>query len=139
MIRSTSYVLQYLCEGGCSRCWLLQCLYGGRIRKTEDLYACPCGVPFLHKNSTRQGYHEYRPQKGSCEGCSYARKGDRVLRISVHQGVYDHLHSQRLSPRGKFCVLFDLLLLKEVLQKAKNFTGFASHATVEFRKSQSKF
>jgi hypothetical protein len=40
---------------------------------------------------------------------------------------------------GKFCVLFDLLLSKEVLQKAKNSTGFASHATVEFRKSQFKF
>lgn len=67
----------------------------------ENLYACPCGIPFHYKNSTRQGYHEYKPEKGSCTHCPYAKKGDKVLRISVHQEIYDKLREQRLSKRGK--------------------------------------
>ncbi len=69
----------------------------------EDLYACPCGVPFYYKNTTRQGYHEYKPPKGSCAHCPFAKKEkeDRVLRISIHQGTYDQLREQRLSYRGK--------------------------------------
>ncbi len=66
-----------------------------------SLYVLNRSTSPIAPNSTRQGYHEYRPPKGSCEGCPYARKRDRVLRISVHQNVYDRLHSQRLSPRGK--------------------------------------
>jgi transposase len=72
-------------------------------RVHEDLYACPCGVPFSYKTTNRQGYHEFRPPKGSCQGCPFAKKEneDRVLRISIHQKVYDQLREQRLSPRGK--------------------------------------
>ena len=69
----------------------------------EDLYACPCGVPFSYRTTNRQGYHEFRPPKGSCQGCPFAKKEteDRVLRMSIHQEVYDKLREQRLSPRGK--------------------------------------
>ncbi|WP_088037607.1 IS1182 family transposase [Gottfriedia acidiceleris] len=67
----------------------------------EDLYACPCGVPFRYKTTTRQGYHEFKPDKGSCFNCPFAKKNDRVLRISVNQPIYDKLREQRLSTRGK--------------------------------------
>ncbi|MDR0139572.1 transposase [Metabacillus idriensis] len=69
----------------------------------ENLFGCPCGVPFHYTNTTRQGYHEYKPPKGSCGGCPFAKKQgeDRVLRISIHQETYDKLHEQRLSYRGK--------------------------------------
>ena len=70
-------------------------------KANEELYACPCGVPFRYKTTTRQGYHEYKPDKGSCTGCPFAKKDDRVLRISVHQKTYDKLREQRLSVRGK--------------------------------------
>ncbi|MBM7650567.1 transposase [Bacillus ectoiniformans] len=72
-------------------------------RVYEDLYACPCGVPFSYRTTTRQGYHEFRPPKGSCQGCPYVKKEteDRVLRISIHQETYDKLREQRLSQRGK--------------------------------------
>ena len=69
----------------------------------ENLYSCPCGVPFYYKNTTRQGYHEFKPLKGSCNGCPFAKKNgeDRVLHISIHQSIYDQLHEQRLSHRGR--------------------------------------
>lgn len=69
----------------------------------EDLYACPCGVPFYYKTTNRQGYHEFKPPKGSCQSCPFAKKEneDRVLRISIHQEIYDQLREQRLSLRGK--------------------------------------
>jgi transposase len=69
----------------------------------EDLYACPCGVPFYYKTTNRQGYHEFKPPKGSCLSCPFAKKEneDRVLRISIHQEIYDQLREQRLSVRGK--------------------------------------
>ena len=69
----------------------------------EDLYACPCGVPFSYRTTNRQGYHEFRAPKGSCQGCPFAKKEgeDRVLRLSIHQEVYDQLREQRLSARGK--------------------------------------
>ncbi|MBZ5752190.1 IS1182 family transposase [Metabacillus rhizolycopersici] len=69
----------------------------------EDLYACPCGVPFYYKTTNRQGYHEFKPPKGSCNSCPFAKKEkeDRVLRISIHQEIYDQLREQRLSSRGK--------------------------------------
>lgn len=72
-------------------------------RVHEDLYACPCGVPFSYKTTNRNGYHEFKPLKGSCQGCPFAKKEneDRVLRISIHQDVYDKLREQRLSQRGK--------------------------------------
>lgn len=75
-----------------------------KFRKVnENLYSCPCGVPFYYKTTTRQGYHEFKPLKGSCSGCPFAKKTgeDRVLRISIHQGIYDQLHEQRLLYRGK--------------------------------------
>lgn len=90
----------------------------------EDLYACPCGVPFSYKNSTRQGYHEYRPPKGSCEGCPYAKIGDRVLRISVHQDVYERLHSQRLSPRGKVLRSVRPSTVERSFAESKELHGF---------------
>lgn len=70
---------------------------------TEDIYACPCGVPFYYKTTNRQGYHEFKPPKGSCQHCPFAKKEneDRVLRLSIHQKVYDQLREQRLSIRGK--------------------------------------
>jgi transposase len=69
----------------------------------ENLYACPCGIPFYYRTTTRQGYHEYKPPKGSCDQCPFVKKpgDDRILRISIHQDVYDQLHAQRLSYRGK--------------------------------------
>ncbi|OZI11453.1 transposase, partial [Bacillaceae bacterium SAS-127] len=69
----------------------------------EDLYACPCGVPFYYKTTNRQGYHEFKPPKGSCQSCPFVKKEneDRVLRISIHQEIYDQLREQRLSTRGK--------------------------------------
>jgi transposase len=79
-----------------------------KFRKVrEDLYSCPCGVPFYYKTTTRQGYHEFKPPKGGCNGCPFAKKPgeDRTLRISIHQGIYDKLHEQRLSYRGKILKL----------------------------------
>ncbi|MCD7036742.1 transposase [Metabacillus sp. GX 13764] len=72
-------------------------------RVKENLYSCPCGVPFYYQTTTRQGYHEFKPPKGSCDGCPFAKKQgeDRILRISIHQETYDNLHKQRLSTRGK--------------------------------------
>jgi transposase len=69
----------------------------------ENLYACPCGVPFYYRTTTREGYHEFKPPKGSCTECPFVKKPgeDRILRISIHQDVYDKLHTQRLSYRGK--------------------------------------
>ncbi|MFB7142754.1 transposase [Gottfriedia sp. NPDC056225] len=67
----------------------------------EDLYTCPCGVPFRYKTTTRHGYHEFKPDKGSCFNCPFAKNDDRVLRISVNQPIYDKLREQRLSTRGK--------------------------------------
>ncbi|MED4589869.1 transposase [Priestia flexa] len=69
----------------------------------EDLYACPCGVPFYYKTTNRQGYQEFKPPKGSCDSCPFAKKEkeDRVLRISIHQEIYDQFREQRLSSRGK--------------------------------------
>ena len=69
----------------------------------EDLYACPCGVPFYYRTTTRTGYHEFKPPKGSCDRCPFVKKQgeDRTLRISIHQQIYDWLHTQRLSLRGK--------------------------------------
>ncbi|PFK29088.1 transposase [Bacillus cereus] len=69
----------------------------------EDLYACPCGVPFYYKTTNRQGYHEFKPPKGSCQSCPFTKKEnqDRVLRISIHQEIYDQLREQRVSMRGK--------------------------------------
>jgi hypothetical protein len=93
-------------------------------KAAEDLYACPCGVPFSYKNSTRQGYHEYRPPQGSCEGCPYAKKGDRVLRISVHQDVYDRMHSQRLSPRGKVLRSVRPSTVERSFAESKELHGF---------------
>jgi transposase len=72
-------------------------------RVNETLYGCPCGVPFHYTNTTRQGYHEFKPPKGSCNGCPFAKRQgkDRILRVSIHQETYDKLHEQRLSYRGK--------------------------------------
>ncbi|PES65566.1 hypothetical protein CN505_29915 [Bacillus cereus] len=69
----------------------------------EDLYACPCGLPFHYKTTTRQCYHEFKPPKGSCKAFPFTKKEnqDRVLRISIHQETYDKLREQRLSIRGK--------------------------------------
>lgn len=67
----------------------------------EDLYACPCGVPFYYKTTTRNGYHEYKPPKDSCLNCPFAKKEDRVLRINIHQETYNQLREHRLSDRGK--------------------------------------
>jgi transposase/IS5 family transposase len=73
----------------------------------ENLYSCPCGVPFHYRTTTRSGYHEYKPPKGGCDGCPYLIKPgqDRILRISIHQDVYDRLNAQRLSLRGKILKL----------------------------------
>ena len=72
-------------------------------RIKEDLYACPCGVPFYYRTTTRKGSHEFKPPKGSCQGCPFAKKPgeDRVLRLSIHQETYNELRQQRLSLRGK--------------------------------------
>lgn len=69
----------------------------------ENLYSCPCGVPFYYRTTTRQGYHEFKPPKGGCKGCSYVKSPgeDRILRISIHQEIYDKLREQRISFRGK--------------------------------------
>lgn len=69
----------------------------------ENLYCCPCGVPFYYRTTTRDGYHEFKPEKGGCNGCPFALKPgeDRTLRISIHQEIYDRLREQRLSLRGK--------------------------------------
>lgn len=73
----------------------------------ENLYVCPCGVPFNYRTTTRDGYHEFKPPKGGCDGCQFVKKPgeDRILRISIHQDVYDMLHEQRLSYRGKILKL----------------------------------
>lgn len=69
----------------------------------EELYACPCGVPFYYKTTNRQVYHEFKPPKGSCQSCPFTKKEnqDRVLRISIYQEIYDQLREQRVSMRGK--------------------------------------
>jgi transposase len=80
-----------------------QCRRSQFRKVREDLYSCPCGVPFYYHTTTRQGYHEFKPPKGGCNGCPFAKKPgeDRILRISIHQGIYEKLHQQRLSYRGK--------------------------------------
>jgi Transposase DDE domain len=69
----------------------------------EDLYACPCGVPFYYKTTDLQGYYEFKPPKGSWQFCPFAKKEneDRILRISIQQEIYDHLREQHLSLKGK--------------------------------------
>ena len=69
----------------------------------EDFYSCPCGVPFSYRTTTRDGYHEFKPPKGGCEGCSFVKEAgeDRTLRVSIHQAIYDQIRKQRLSYRGK--------------------------------------
>ena len=69
----------------------------------EYLYACPCGVPFYYKTTNQQGYHEFKPPKGSCQSYPFVKEEneDRLLRISIHQEIYDELRGQRLSYRGK--------------------------------------
>lgn len=67
----------------------------------EDLYACPLGLAFRYKNSTRQGYHEYVPEKNGCTNCPYSKGKDKILRISVNQEIYNKLREQRISQRGK--------------------------------------
>jgi transposase len=69
----------------------------------ENLYCCPCGVPFYYRTTRRDGYHEFKPPKGGCNGCSFANNPgvDRILRVSIHQKIFDKLREQRLSPRGK--------------------------------------
>jgi transposase len=73
------------------------------IRVKENLYSCPCGTPFYYRTTTRDGYHEFKPPKGGCSGCPFVKKAneDRILRISIHQNLYDRLREQRLSLRGK--------------------------------------
>lgn len=83
-------------------------------RVHETLYCCPNGIPFTYRTTTRQGYHEFKPPKNSCVGCPFALKNnqDRVLRISIHQPIYDRLRVIPLSWRGKILswVSFNLLL-----------------------------
>jgi transposase len=69
----------------------------------ENIYSCPCGVPFYYRTTTRDGYHEFKPPKGGCNGCPFVKKTgeDRTLRVSIHQDVYDQIREQRLSYRGK--------------------------------------
>ncbi|OCS86801.1 transposase [Caryophanon latum] len=73
------------------------------FKKVKDgLYACPMGIPFSYRTTTRGGYHEFKAPKGSCTNCPYSLKEeDRVLRISIHQKTYDRLREMRLSQRGK--------------------------------------
>jgi transposase len=80
-----------------------QCRKSMFHRLKENLYCCPCGVPFYYRTTTREGYHEFKPPKGGCTGCSFVKNPaeDRILRVSIHQDVYDKLREQRLSPRGK--------------------------------------
>ncbi|KKB33885.1 Mobile element protein [Bacillus thermotolerans] len=60
-------------------------------------------MPFYYRTTTRKGAHEFKPPKGSCQGCPFAKKPgeDRVLRLSIHQETYNELRQQRLSLRGK--------------------------------------
>ena len=59
-------------------------------------------MPFIYSTTTRQGYHEFKPLKGSCLNCPFALKKDKeyILRISIHQPVYDRVKEMRLSWRG---------------------------------------
>ena len=69
----------------------------------EDLYACPCGVPFYYKTTNRQGYRRNETGQRKLLILPFCEKEneDRVLRISIHQEIYDQLREQRLSLRGK--------------------------------------
>ncbi|MFY0126575.1 transposase, partial [Bacillus cytotoxicus] len=90
----------------------------------EDLYACPCGIPFSYKTTTRNGYHEYKPEKGSCTGCPFAKKTDRVLRISVHEEIYHKLRWQRLSDRGKILRFVRPSTVELSFAQSKELHGF---------------
>ncbi|WP_041637618.1 IS1182 family transposase [Anoxybacillus flavithermus] len=102
----------------------------------EDVYVCPCGVKFTYSTSTRAGYHEYKPSvKGSCTGCPAARgKGDRVLRISVHQEVYEQMRKRRLSLRGKVLRLVRPATIERSFAESKELHGlrFARYRGVQY-------
>ena len=83
-----------------------QCKRSQFTEVKECLYACPMGIPFYYRTTTRNGYHEYKPPVGSCRNCPYSLKEkDRILRISIHQKVYDTIREMRLSFRGRILKL----------------------------------
>ncbi|GIW50382.1 MAG: transposase [Anoxybacillus sp.] len=102
----------------------------------EDVYVCPCGVEFIYSTSTRAGYHEYKPRvKGSCAGCPVANdKGDRVLRVSVHQEYYQKLKERRLSKRGKVLRLVRPATIERSFAESKELHGlrFARYRGVPY-------
>lgn len=80
---------------------------------TDCLYACPMGVSFSYRTTTRDGYHEFKAPKGSCTHCPYSLKeSDRVLRISIHQKTYDQLKEMRLSSRGNLFLNVHIILFE---------------------------
>ncbi|WP_027408435.1 IS1182 family transposase [Anoxybacteroides tepidamans] len=102
----------------------------------EDVYVGPCGVEFTYSTSTRAGYHEYKPVvKGSCTGCPAAKgKGDRVLRISVHQEVYEQMRKRRLSERGQILRLVRPATIERSFAESKELHGlrFARYRGVPY-------
>ena len=88
-------------------------------------YCCPMGIPFRYTTSTRQGYHEFKPLKGSCLNCPYSlkEKQDRVLRISIHQPTYDRLREMRLSSRGKILKLVRPQTIELSFAHSKEYHG----------------
>lgn len=44
---------------------------------SETAYCCPNGVPFTYSTTTRQGYDEFKPPKGSCLNCPFVLKKDK--------------------------------------------------------------
>lgn len=47
-------------------------------RVNDCLYSCPCGVPFYYRTTTREGYHEFKPPKDGCNGCSSVKKWVKI-------------------------------------------------------------
>ena len=82
------------------------------------------GIPFEYKTTTRQGYHEFKAPKDSCNGCPYSMKEkDRVLRISIHQDVYDELYKMRLSSRGKILKVVRPQTIELSFAQSKEYHG----------------
>ncbi|MDR2833782.1 MAG: transposase [Streptococcaceae bacterium] len=93
---------------------------------TDDLYAAPCGLAFRYSTTTRQGYSEFKPEKGSCNGCLSQPKtkdGLRVLRISVNEAEHEELRKKRLSPRGKILKLVRPSTIERSFAQSKELHG----------------
>lgn len=72
-----------------------------------DSYTCPNYETLVYKNTTRQGYKEYRCDERICKACQFKKQcmspksKVRVLRVSVYKSYFEYAYEIRISPYGK--------------------------------------